>query len=143
MGWKTEPIVDAISATNETWRREAGREVVNHLGYVNEQEKFELYRQASCLLFPSWYEGFGLPVLEAMAAGAPVVTTARGAIAEVAGDAAMYVEPEDTEQMALAVAQCVMMPEAMGEMVAQAKNRAAEFTWERAARQTMEIIKEI
>jgi len=78
-----------------------------------------------------------------MAAGVPVITSNRGALPEVGGDAVIYVEPDDAEQMAFAIAQCVMMPEAMQEMVAAAKLRAAEFTWERCAREILEIFEKI
>lgn len=132
-GWKAEPILEAISEMNAAWRKKAGGEVVQGLGYVSEGEKWDLYAQASCFFFPSWYEGFGLPVLEAMAAGTPVVTSNRGALPEVGGDSVMYVESDDVEQMALAIAQCLMMPEAMEEMIAGARARAREFGWERSA----------
>lgn len=134
VGWKAEPILEAVAQMNDAWRKKAGGDVVRLFGYVTEEEKSALYAQASCLFFPSLYEGFGLPALEAMAAGCPVVTSSRGALPEVCGDAAIYVDPDDVEQMSLALAQCVLLPEAMGEMVAQAKGRAAQFTWERAAR---------
>lgn len=139
-GWKAEPILEAISEMNAAWRKKAGGEVVQHLGYVPESEKWELYARASCFFFPSLYEGFGLPVLEAMTAGTPIVTSNRGALPEVGGDAVIYVEPEDVEQMALAIAQCLMMPEAMEEMIAGAKARAREFSWERSARGIVETI---
>lgn len=143
IGWNAEPILEAIAQTNEAWRSIAGGNVVRQVGYVTEDEKANLYAQASCFFFPSWEEGFGLPVLEAMAAGVPVVTSNRGALPEVGGDAVMYVEPDDIEQMAFAIAQCVMMPEALGEMVAAARVRAAEFTWERTARSILEILEKI
>ena len=143
IGWNAEPILEAISQTNDAWRSIAGGNVVRQIGYVTEEEKANLYAQASCFFFPSWEEGFGLPVLEAMAAGVPVITSNRGALPEVGGDAVIYVEPDDAEQMAFAIAQCVMMPEAMQEMVAAAKLRAAEFTWERCAREILEIFEKI
>ncbi|OGL96080.1 hypothetical protein A2348_01040 [Candidatus Uhrbacteria bacterium RIFOXYB12_FULL_58_10] len=140
VGWKSEEILEAIFQTNDAWRKKAGEDVVRLLGYVTEGEKQSLYAQAVCLFFPSWYEGFGLPALEAMAAGLPVIASNRGALPEVCGDAAMYVEPDDVEQMALALAQCVMLPDAMREMTAQAKNRADQFTWERAASEILDVI---
>ncbi len=143
IGWNAEPILEAIAQTNAAWQSVAGGDVVRQVGYVTEDEKANLYSQAACFFFPSWEEGFGLPVLEAMAAGVPVIASNRGALPEVGGDAVIYVEPDDTEQMAFAIAQCVMMPEALGEMVAAAKLRAAEFSWERTARSIVEIFEKI
>ncbi len=143
IGWNAEPILEAIAQTNDAWRSIAGGNVVRQIGYVTEEEKANLYAQASCFFFPSWEEGFGLPVLEAMAAGVPVIASNRGALPEVGGDAVMYVEPDDVEQMAFAIAQCVMMPEALGEMVAAAKARAGEFTWERCAREVLTVVEKV
>lgn len=137
VGWKAEDALEAVEQTNAVWRAKAGAPVVRTLGYVTEEEKRALYAQASCLLFPSWYEGFGLPALEAMASGCPVITTEMGALPEVCGDAAIFVRPDDPRQMALAIAQCVMLPDAMGEMVEHARRRAEQFTWKRAAREIL------
>jgi glycosyltransferase involved in cell wall biosynthesis len=132
-GWKAEPVLEAIEQTNAAWMRKAGGNVIRPLGYVTEDEKRSLYAQASCLFFPSLYEGFGLPALEAMAVGTPVIVSDRGALPEVCGDAALYVDPENVEQMALALTQCTMLPDAMDEMVILGRKRAGEFTWERCA----------
>ncbi len=140
VGWKTEPILELVGRTNACWRQQAGGDVVQVRGYVSDAEKTKLYAESSCLFFPSLYEGFGLPVLEAMAAGLPVVTSNRGALPEVGGDAVMYVEPDDIEQMTFALAQCLLLPEAMREMIADAKRRAAAFTWERAAKAILAAI---
>lgn len=132
-GWKSDAILAAVTRVNETWRARAGEDVAVLTGYVTEEEKWALYRSSTCLFFPSFYEGFGLPVLEAMAAGLPVVTSARGALPEVGGDAVMYVDPEDVEQMAFALAQCVMLPDAMRDIVAEAGRRSRTFAWSRCA----------
>lgn len=143
IGWNAEPILEAIGQMNEAWRAIANGAVVRQIGYVTEDEKNSLYAQASCFFFPSLEEGFGLPILEAMSAGVPVVASNRGALPEVGGDAVLYVNPDDAEQMALALAQCLMMPDAMGEMVAAAKARAAEFSWDKTARGILEIFERI
>ena len=143
VGWSAEPILEAIAQTNDAWRAVAGGNVIRQVGYVSEDEKKSLYAQATCFFFPSWEEGFGLPVLESMSAGVPVIASNRGALPEVGGDAVIYVEPDDVEQMAFAIAQCVLMPEALGEMIAAAKARAGEFTWERTAREVLEIFEKI
>lgn len=140
VGWKAEPIVEIIGRTNAYWRQQAGGDVVQMRGYVSDGEKARLYAESTCLFWPSFYEGFGLPVLEAMASGLPVVTSNRGALPEVGGDAVMYVEPDDVEQMTFALAQCLLLPEAMNEMVRDAKNRASQFTWQRAASKILSTV---
>jgi len=139
-GWGAEPILAAMDEINAAWRSRAGANVIVWNGPVTEQEKWSLLRNAAALLFPSLWEGFGLPVLEAMAVGTPVITSDRGALAEVAGDAAMYVDPDDIGQIALAIAQAVLMPEAMQELREAGRVRASTFTWERAAEETVRVV---
>jgi glycosyltransferase involved in cell wall biosynthesis len=106
---------------------------IRELGYVPDDELPALYAGARVLLMPSLYEGFGLPCLEAMASGTPVVAANRGALPEICGDAALVVEPEDFAEAAV---------EAVGnDRLTQAGlARAARFTWERTARETDEAI---
>ena len=106
---------------------------IRQLGYVPDDELPALYRRARLLLMPSLYEGFGLPVLEAMASGTPVVAANRGALPETAGDAALVVEPDDFAEAAL---------EALDDerLIAAGLERAARFTWERTARETDQAI---
>jgi glycosyltransferase involved in cell wall biosynthesis len=106
---------------------------IRQLGYVPDDELPALYARARLLLMPSLYEGFGLPVLEAMASGTPVVAANRGALPETAGDAALVVEPEDFAEAAL---------EALDDehLIAAGLERAARFTWERTVRETDEAI---
>jgi glycosyltransferase involved in cell wall biosynthesis len=112
--------------------------VVRLLGAVPDADLPGLYAGAEAFAFPSLWEGFGLPVLEAMAAGAPVVASRRGAIPEVAGDAALLVEPE-----------VAPLAEALGRLLADAalrerlraagRERARAFSWERSARETLAV----
>jgi glycosyltransferase involved in cell wall biosynthesis len=106
---------------------------IRQLGYVPEHELPRLYARARVLLIPSLYEGFGLPVLEAMASGTPVVAANRGALPETCGDAALVVEPEDFASAAL---------QAIDDdrLIAAGLERAAGYSWERAARATDEEI---
>jgi glycosyltransferase involved in cell wall biosynthesis len=93
----------------------------------------ELYARAGVVVVPSLYEGFGLPVLEAMARGVPVVSSNRSSLPEVAGDAALLVDPEDRRALRTAIEQALADPEPLR---AKGLARAAEFTWERTARLT-------
>jgi glycosyltransferase involved in cell wall biosynthesis len=107
-----------------------GVEAPGWLGEVTDQELVDLYRGARALVFPSLYEGFGIPVLEAMACGTPVVTSRGGATEEVAGGAAVLVDPLDVESIAAGIAEAETRRE---ELRALGIARAAEFTWARVA----------
>jgi glycosyltransferase involved in cell wall biosynthesis len=104
---------------------------VEALGFVSQDELASLYRRAACLVFPSLYEGFGLPLLEAMASGCPVAAASAGAIPEVCGDAAVLFDPEDVHSIAGGVREAL---EGAGQLQARGLARAAEFTWEESAR---------
>jgi glycosyltransferase involved in cell wall biosynthesis len=109
-------------------------------GHVDHEELAGLYRGAACLVFPSRYEGFGLPVLEAMASGTPVVAAAAGAVPEVAGDAAILVEPGDPEAIADGVRRAFSERE---RLVAAGLERAGLFSWAETARRTLAVYREL
>ena len=106
---------------------------VRWLGFVDDVQLAALYRGARCVAYPSLYEGFGIPVLEAMACGAPVVTSRGGACEEIAGGAALLVDPLDVASIAEGIDRASREPPAGG--VA----RAAAFTWDETARRTREV----
>jgi glycosyltransferase involved in cell wall biosynthesis len=107
-----------------------GVDVEGWLGEIPDAELASLYRGARCLLYPSLYEGFGLPVLEAMACGTPVVTSSATAMEEVAGGAAVLVDPLDVAAIAAGIEEAQRRRE---ELVPAGIARAGEFTWQRAA----------
>jgi len=102
-------------------------------GPVTDEDLRALYSGCQALVFPSIYEGFGLPVLEAMACGAPVICSRGGALPEVAWDAALYVEPEDEERLAAQMLRVAEEPNLCRELSAQGRARAAYFSWHRTA----------
>jgi glycosyltransferase involved in cell wall biosynthesis len=107
-------------------------------GFVSEEDLASLYRCARAAVVPSLYEGFGLPVLEAMRLGAPVICARTSSLPEVAGDAARYVSATDEGQLALAIAQ-LLTDDVMHDTLQRAgRVREAEFSWDRTARLTLE-----
>jgi glycosyltransferase involved in cell wall biosynthesis len=113
---------------------------VEFTGHVEKEQLARLYRGAACLVLPSRYEGFGLPVLEAMASGTPVVTTTAGAIPEVAGDAAILVEPGDPVALAGGIERALADRD---RLVRAGLERAREFSWRETAWRTLQVYREL
>jgi glycosyltransferase involved in cell wall biosynthesis len=107
--------------------------------YVDEPMLRALYRRAVALILPSLAEGFGFPVLEAMACGTPVVISRTAALCEVAGEAALRVDPDDPGGLALTMERLAVEPELRSTLIASGRTRAASFSWERTARQTLAV----
>jgi glycosyltransferase involved in cell wall biosynthesis len=122
-GWGAQAFHDALEAS--PWR-----ERVVRLGYVDNDALARWLAGAAVLAFPSVYEGFGFPPLEAMAAGVPVVASAAGAVPEVVGDGAVLVPPRDVDALASALVRVLGDTEARAALVDKGRCRAAQFTWE-------------
>jgi glycosyltransferase involved in cell wall biosynthesis len=112
---------------------------VTWLGEVEDEELARLYRGARCVVYPSLYEGFGLPVAEAMACGAAVVTSRGGATEEVAGGAAVLVDPLDASSIAAGVEDAIGR---RGELSDRGIARARAFSWDETARLTLDAYRE-
>jgi glycosyltransferase involved in cell wall biosynthesis len=106
---------------------------VRHLGYVSDDERQRLYREASLLVVPSLDEGFGMPVIEAMTVGVPVVAANRGALPEVSGGAAQLVDPTDEEALAEAIRRTLVEPAAAQASVERGYLRAQHYSWRASA----------
>ncbi len=119
------------------------RERIHVTGYINDEELARWYARASVFAFPSLDEGFGIPVVEAMAAGIPVITSNRSALLEVAGTAALLVDPERTDAIAGALTQLIEKPELRQELAQRGRDRARSFTWERAVHETWSVYQEL
>jgi glycosyltransferase involved in cell wall biosynthesis len=132
LGWDYEPVLQAIEASPV-------RQRIRHLGYISELDKRALLAGCAALIYPSLYEGFGLPVLEAMAAGAPVVTSNISSLPEVAGTAALLVNPESVEELASAIRRLLGNPELVSQCRARGLERVKIFSWRRAAAETYEV----
>jgi glycosyltransferase involved in cell wall biosynthesis len=112
-------------------------------GYLAREDLALAYNLADLLVYPSLYEGFGLPPLEAMACGCAVVTSDRSSLPEVVGDAALQVDPEDVSALARAMAALLCQPDRRAELVARGFRQARRFSWERAARETLDLYADI
>ena len=113
---------------------------VRLLGHVDDPTLAALYRDARAFAFPSLYEGFGLPLLDAMAAGLPSLVGNRGSLPELAGDAALAVDPEDVEAIAAGLDRLLHQDDLRRLLSARGRARAEEFSWERAGAQALSIV---
>ena len=123
-GWRSAELERTLAAVDDR---------VTVTGFVSDEELAELYAGATCFAFPSFAEGFGLPVLEAMASGAPVVTSDRTSLPEVAGDAALLIDPDDDHALEDALHRLLTTPELAADLARRGLARSATFTWEACA----------
>jgi glycosyltransferase involved in cell wall biosynthesis len=137
IGWKSEPFFATLRNLKST-------NSVRLLGYVDEQWLPLLYNGASCFVFPSLYEGFGLPVLEAMACGCPVVSSGISAIPEVVGGAGLLLEdPRDQNLLAEAMSRILEDQDLRAELRAEGIQQASNFSWRKTARETLKIFADL
>jgi glycosyltransferase involved in cell wall biosynthesis len=130
-------------AYGDTLHRIQAEPGVRFLGHVDEATLEVLYRSASVLAFPSLYEGFGLPLLEAMAHGLPAVIGKSGALPELAGRAAVEVDAEDADAIAAGLEKLLADAELRTKLGEEGRRRAAEFTWEKTAAATLEVLRRV
>ncbi len=134
LGWLSETIVHAA-------RHSPAADRIHLLGYVDEDEAAALYAGARFFCYPSLHEGFGLPVLEAQSVGVPVMTSRHSSLPEVAGDAALLVDPEDEEDIAAAMLRLSQDAALRQELVRKGHENVKRFSWPKAARETLEVLK--
>lgn len=135
-GWNYEPIFAVIE--NSPWVNE-----IHHLNYLSNELVALFYSKADIFIYPSHYEGFGLPVLEAMTLGTPVISSNTSSIPEVTGDAAVLVDPDDAMQLAEAILKVISDSQLRQELISKGKARANLFSWERTARETLKAYKTV
>jgi glycosyltransferase involved in cell wall biosynthesis len=137
-------VGEAFTPEQEKLAKELGVwDRVIHLGMIADDRLPDVYRCTDVLLFPSLDEGFGLPVLEAMASGVPVVASNRGSLPEVVGDAGILVDPKDHETMAKSIVAILDRPALREELREAGLKRARRFAWERTARLTLEVYRKV
>jgi glycosyltransferase involved in cell wall biosynthesis len=130
-------------AYGDTLQRIAAEPGVRYLGHVDEPTLTALYESASVLAFPSLYEGFGLPLLEAMSRGVPAVVGAAGALPELALGSAISVKPDDVNAIAGALERLLSDEKLRSKLGEEGKRRAESYTWDRAAKQTLAVLRRI
>jgi glycosyltransferase involved in cell wall biosynthesis len=131
-GWMYEQV-DAVI------EQEDMKNEIIFAGYIPQNELPLWHRSADLFVYPSLYEGFGLPALEAMASGTPVITSNASSLPEVVGDAAVQVAPEDENALAQAIGNVLTNPGLREQMIARGLAQAAKFSWARAARETVDV----
>lgn len=137
-GWLADPLFAAI-----TRPAAPARDRVHLTGYLADEDVPIVYNGAAALAFPSLHEGFGLPALEALACGTPVLTSNSSSLPEVVGDAALLVDPLDTAALAAGLARLIGDEALRAELRERGLARARQFTWRRTAEQTLEILEEV
>ena len=129
-GWKFEKILDDINRN---------KEIVNYLNYVSDEDRFSILNKTDLLVLPSFYEGFGMQILEAFACGVPVATSKISSMPEVAGEAAIYFDPKNVLEIKNAIKLVLTDKSLSDSLVEKGKLRVRDFSWEKCAIQTLNI----
>lgn len=135
-GWQYGPIYELVKAGYLNKK-------VHFLNYLSTKSLVNLYNLAHALVFPSFYEGFGMPPLEAMQCGCPVIASHTSSMPEVAGDSALLINPESPDQIADAMIKLIKDPGLHAQLKAGGTKRAGKFSWEKSARELLKIFKKI
>jgi glycosyltransferase involved in cell wall biosynthesis len=130
VGWKSESIIPRLRAPG-----------VHHLDYVPPQQLASIYRNAELFVFPSIYEGFGFPLLEAMAYGIPSIAARSSSLPEIGGDAALYFSPRDSRELETQMERALTDAALRAQLSAAGVARAAKFRWDVAAQQTLAVLR--
>ncbi len=129
-GWKYQQIFEEIE-------RSPWKDHIHNLNYLSDEEVALFYSKADVFVYPSHYEGFGLPVLEAMTLGAPVITSNTSSLPEVAGDAALLIDPDDASCLAEAMLQVISDSQLRQDLIQKGQRRAKLYSWENTAKTTL------
>jgi glycosyltransferase involved in cell wall biosynthesis len=135
-GWMYEEILTAPEKFGVTDR-------VKFLDFVPNEHLHLLYKHARCFVFPSLYEGFGLPILEAMKYDCPVITSNVSSMPEAGGDAALYINPLDVNDIAKKINELIYNDKLRQELIKKGREQIKKFSWEKAARETLSVLEEL
>jgi alpha-1,3-rhamnosyl/mannosyltransferase len=131
-GWKSEEVLKRIHRLSDTG-------LVRYLGYTSDAELKYLYSSAGALVFPSIYEGFGLPIIEAQAMGVPVVTSDLSCMPEVAGEAALLVDPYNVQEISGALEQVMLDEDLRQKLKVSGLRNARQYSWDKTAVKTLDV----
>ncbi len=135
-GYKADDILESVAHMN-------GGSSVKYIGYTTHNEKLDLFRHAFCFTFPSLYEGFGLPVVEAMRMGVPVITSNISSLPEVAGKAALLIDPSNISSLRSAMARVARDESLRRTLVEKGVLQAKKFEWENVALETLGVYERV
>ncbi len=135
-GWMYEAVLDQIEGFGL-------KEQVHFTGYVPGGDLPVIYNLAGISVYPTQYEGFGLPALEAMACGVPVVTSAVSSLPEIVGDAGILIPPDDEGTLTEAIANVLRNPDLHAELARKGPIQAAQFSWEQTAQKTIQLYRQV
>ncbi len=130
-GWKYQSILQEIEASPY-------RNQIYHLDYLSDQLVALFYQQAEVFVYPSYYEGFGLPILEAMTLGTPVITSNTSSLPEVIGNAGILIDPNNMLELAEAILQVINNTQLRCQLIEQGKLRSQQFSWQKTAKKTFQ-----
>ncbi len=133
-GWENKEIMQII---------EKNKDFITYLGYISDEELAVVYNKASCFVYPSFYEGFGLPPLEAMACGTPVVCSNVSSLPEVGGEAVVYCDPYSVEDIKNKIESVLLDENLQKELSLKGLEQAKKFTWEKSAQEHIKIFNEL
>lgn len=135
-GWKIQSLLDKVNTSQY-------KEDIHLLGFIDQDDLTGLYSQAICTVYPSLYEGFGFPVLEAMACGVPVISSSSSSLPEVGGDAVLYFDPHDSSTLAKHLSDVTTDQYLRNRMIDQGLTQASKFDWTKTALETKNLLESL
>lgn len=137
---KSNPWNQDLNRVNELARDDKN---IIRLGFISMEELTQIYNLATVFIMPSLYEGFGLPILEAMACGCPVIASKEGSLPEIAGDAVFYVDAYNVENIAYGIERVLKDKKLQGELIEKGYQNLKKFSWEKTAEETLKVYRKV